>query len=134
MKYKFKIIIFILFFLLFSTRPKDSNTTPYDIGGRILISFNPAICADPYTCKICALCGCGAWFEVEVMPYGGTNINMCPFTPAMKGSNPMFMPGGYVLAGGMGAKMMDPMNTASVLGKIENSIFYALSKLFYYLS
>lgn len=87
-------------------------------GGRITFTIDPTTCADPFTCAACNLCGCGPWFNVLIQPYGGSGFYFCPTFTSLKGNNPMFAPGGYVITGGSDPHVLDPNNTYVTKNKL----------------
>jgi hypothetical protein len=119
------LIIIIVTFISAGYITKSAISYNVQFGGRIIFTIDPTTCADPLTCASCNLCGCGPWWNVLIQPYGGTGFFLCPTFTSMKGNDPMFTPGSYVISGGSDPHVLDPNNTASVKGEIKGNLMVA---------
>ncbi len=116
----FFVLIFGIGFFLYGINKSDAVGKAGGFGGRIMSTMNISQCSNPmYGAINCPLCSSGAWYQVVIQPSGGDGFYFCPTTAAIKGNNSNFMPGGYVIAGGMSTHAIDINNTSSVMGRNE---------------
>lgn len=132
LKYALFFMLVFVILLFFIGLKKSSGQYAMNYGGRIYSTVPITVCSNPiYGASACPLCGPGYWYQVVFQPSGGSGFFVCPSFEAMKGSNPTYLAGGYLLTGGASPHALDPTNTAAVVKEdiLKGNIILAWYKL-----